>query len=50
MTSKKILAVILAAVMLVPMFILGANAENAEYTIVSPYADVIWEGDSAWGA
>ena len=50
MTSKKILAVILAAVMLVPMFMLGANAENAEYTIVSPYKDVIWEGDGAWGA
>ena len=50
MTSKKILAVILAAVMLVPMFMLGANAENAEYTIVSPYKDVIWEGDNAWGA
>ncbi|MBR4049106.1 MAG: hypothetical protein IKK09_01270 [Clostridia bacterium] len=50
MTTKKILAVILAAIMLVPMFMLGANAENAEYTIVSPYDKVIWEGDGAWGA
>lgn len=50
MTTKKFLAVILAAVMLVPMFMLGANAGNAEYTIVSPYDKVIWEGDNAWGA
>ncbi|MBR2957634.1 MAG: hypothetical protein IKL41_04650 [Clostridia bacterium] len=50
MTTKKILAVILAAIMLVPTFMIGANAENAEYTIISPYDKVIWEGDGAWGA
>lgn len=28
----------------------GAGAEDTEYTIVSPYEDVIWEGEGEWGA
>ena len=30
--------------------IIGASAEDGDYVIVSPYEDVIWEGDDAWGA
>lgn len=26
------------------------ESSAADYTIVSPYADVIWDGDNAWGA
>lgn len=28
----------------------GANAAAADYKIVSPYKDVVWSGDNAWGA
>lgn len=48
---KKAIGVILCIVMLVSMLSVGSLAANKkEYTIVSPYADVIWEGDDAWGA
>lgn len=29
---------------------LGAGAADSGYTIVSPYRDVVWSGDNAWGA
>lgn len=48
---KKILSVFLAIVFLVPIISLGVFAEvTKSYTINSPYADVIWSGDKAWGA
>lgn len=50
MKLKKILAVLLSALMLVPAFMLGSSAEDAEYTIVSPYDKVIWDGEGEWGA
>ena len=46
---KKILGIALAALMIMQLGVMGF-ATNSDYTIVSPYADVIWEGDGAWGA
>ncbi len=48
---KKTLSVMLVAllVMQLGMGCVGAFAAS-DYTIVSPYADVEWEGDEAWGA
>ena len=48
---RKILAVIISALMLMQIGILSASAaDTADYTINSPYENVIWEGDEAWGA
>ncbi|MBQ6267521.1 MAG: hypothetical protein IJK64_07105 [Clostridia bacterium] len=46
------LAVLLCAVLLLPSLAGAAAAIDApaDYTIVSPYADVVWSGDGAWGA
>ncbi len=49
-TFKKILSVVLCATMILGVFCFGASAANADYKIVSPYEDVIWEGENAWGA
>ena len=48
-TTKKLLSILLSALMLLP-FSAVAFAADASYTINSPYADVIWEGENAWGA
>lgn len=50
MKAKKFIALILSALMVMSVAVIGAGAESAEYAIVSPYKDVIWEGDGAWGA
>ena len=50
-----VIAVVLAISMIIP---LGAGAassdtpsqKSGDYTIVSPYKDVVWSGDGAWGA
>ena len=48
---RKILAVIISALMLMQIGILSVSAaDTADYTINSPYENVIWEGDEAWGA
>ncbi|MBO5859439.1 MAG: PHP domain-containing protein [Clostridia bacterium] len=52
---KKILSVILSAVIMMQAGDLcvanaGADEPIPDYTIVSPYADVIWSGEGAWGA
>lgn len=48
---RKILAVIISALMLMQIGILSVSAaDTADYTINSPYENVIWEGDGAWGA
>ncbi len=50
--KKRILAAIslfLAAAMLFSVCAFGEGA-NPDYTILSPYADVVWSGDNAWGA
>lgn len=49
-SSKKILAVLLCALFVMPLGMLAVGAEEADYTINSPYENVIWEGDNAWGA
>lgn len=46
---KKVLSILLSAIMLMQFAVIGFAAD-ADYTIVSPYEDVIWEGDGAWGA
>lgn len=50
---KKFTALILCmAICFSPCLGIVAFAEDADsdYTIISPYSDVIWEGDNAWGA
>ncbi|MGN0572707.1 MAG: hypothetical protein ACI4IX_02090 [Acutalibacteraceae bacterium] len=51
--SKKILSVLLCFALLLQAAALGTTAfaaESGSYTIVSPYKDVIWSGENAWGA
>ncbi len=47
---KKAISLILCLVMCFSAVSLCAAAAEKDYTIVSPYADVIWSGDNAWGA
>ncbi len=53
---KKIISLILVMVLCFApcLGLVGSAAEisdvNNDYTIVSPYENVIWEGDGAWGA
>ena len=48
---RKALAVILSVLFVMQLGILSASAaDTADYTINSPYENVIWEGDGAWGA
>ncbi|MBQ3537313.1 MAG: hypothetical protein IJA39_01930 [Clostridia bacterium] len=49
-SSKKILAVLLCVLFAMPIGLLAVGAEEADFTINSPYEDVIWEGNNAWGA
>ena len=46
---KKTLSIMLSVMMLISLSAV-AFAADADYTIVSPYADVVWEGENAWGA
>ncbi len=46
---KKAVSIILSALMLMQFAVIGFAAD-ADYTIVSPYEDVVWEGENAWGA
>ncbi len=48
--STKFLSILSCTVMLFQLCILGASAQNTNYTIISPYEDVVWSGDNAWGA
>ena len=47
---KKILCIALSILLIAQIGVLAASAAGKSYTIVSPYEDVIWEGDDAWGA
>ncbi len=48
---KKLFSVILSMLMIMQMGIMCVTASAAnDYTIVSPYEDVIWDGENAWGA
>ncbi len=47
---KKFLCVVLSVLLLSQLGLLAASAAENDYTIVSPYEDVVWEGENAWGA
>lgn len=48
--SKRFFSVILAVLFILPAGILCVGATEPDYVINSPYEDVIWDGDDAWGA
>lgn len=48
-TAKKLLCITLSLLMLLSVSVM-ASASDKGYTIVSPYADVVWDGENAWGA
>lgn len=48
-TAKKLISVALSLIMLLSLSVMAFAADTV-YTIVSPYADVVWEGENAWGA
>lgn len=47
---KKMLCIVLSMIFIMQLGALCAGAANADYKIVSPYEDVVWTGDGAWGA
>ncbi len=48
---RKALALILSVLFVMQLGILSVSAaDTADYTINSPYENVIWEGNDAWGA
>ncbi len=48
---KKLFCVVLSMLMIMQLGIMCVTASAAnDYTIVSPYKDVVWEGKNAWGA
>ena len=46
---KKLISLVLCLALCFSLTTFSASADS-DYTIVSPYSDVIWEGDNAWGA
>lgn len=46
---KKTLSIILSVILALSVLSVPAFAVK-DYTIVSPYADVVWSGEGAWGA
>lgn len=46
---KKVLCILLSVVFMLSLMAVPTYAAN-DYTIVSPYADVVWSGEGAWGA
>lgn len=49
-STKKVFAVLLSALLILQAGLILAGAQETDYTINSPYENVIWEGDNAWGA
>ena len=48
---RKILSIALTVLMIMQLGAVCLTAGAAsDYTIESPYADVVWEGEGAWGA
>lgn len=47
---KKVLGIVLAVLLVAQLGAVGFASDSGDYTIVSPYEDVIWSGDNAWGA
>ncbi len=50
--TRKAIALLLSIIICLSLGIFGTSAEMSaeDYTIVNPYADVIWQGENAWGA
>ncbi len=48
-TTKKIIALIISLTLIFSGTVV-ALAQDVSYTIVSPYEDVVWDGENAWGA
>ena len=49
--TKKLISLALCMTLIFTLFSFGISAtEEKDYTIVSPYEDVIWSGENAWGA
>ncbi|MBR6781522.1 MAG: hypothetical protein IKM24_10980, partial [Clostridia bacterium] len=46
---RKSLCIILSVLLVLPFGLLCAGAATADYTLVSPYENVVWEGEDAWG-
>ncbi len=46
---KKFLSIVLTLLMIAQLGVIGFAA-TPDYKIVSPYKDVVWTGDGAWGA
>ena len=46
---KKIISILLAAILMLSALAVPAFA-GKDYVIVSPYEDVVWSGENAWGA
>lgn len=46
---KKLISLLVSVTLLFTVSAFAVSAENS-YTIVSPYSEVIWEGENAWGA
>ena len=47
---KRVLCVMISMMMLCSVCGAFLTSAASEYTIVSPYEDVVWSGDNAWGA
>ena len=45
---KKLITILLALSLLASLGVMVSA--QSDYTIVSPYSDVVWQGDGAWGA
>ena len=49
--TKKVLSILLSAILVMQLgSVCLASAATADYKIVSPYEDVVWSGENAWGA
>ncbi len=49
--TKKLISLILCVALTLTLFSFGISAaEEKAYTVVSPYENVIWSGENAWGA
>ena len=45
---KKLISILLALSLLASLSVMVSA--QSDYTIVSPYSDVVWQGDGSWGA
>lgn len=46
---KKIISILLSVILILSSFAVVSSAKG-DYVIDSPYKDVVWSGDNAWGA